>query len=108
MHCDIGYEPELRARVEMVCMRRQLAFAAKLPNGQKVKAETEWALTSISSDYWTDEAFLDRHVKGAAADVLRYEGASEFLIRTVLQIGAAAIRVRHLIMRIKRAFRTKP
>jgi hypothetical protein len=31
--CGIGYEEDLRGRVEAVCIRRQLAFAAKLPMG---------------------------------------------------------------------------
>jgi hypothetical protein len=38
--CGIGYEEEIRPRVEAICVRRELAFAARLPNGQRAR---EWA-----------------------------------------------------------------
>lgn len=37
----IGYEQELRDRVEQVCMERELAFAAKLPNGESIRRWVE-------------------------------------------------------------------
>src|SRR5258708_5937554 len=40
-HCGFGYEEGVRARVENVCARRELAFAAKLPSRQPVRARGE-------------------------------------------------------------------
>ena len=37
----IGYEQELRDRVEQVCMGRELAFAAKLPDGESIRRWVE-------------------------------------------------------------------
>src|SRR5262249_52636355 len=33
VRCGIGYSHDLRARVEAVCLRREIAFATRLPNG---------------------------------------------------------------------------
>ena len=57
MRCGIGYEEELRARVEKVCLRRELAFAAKLPNGEQIRAQTDPELGYLPPSYWTNEAF---------------------------------------------------
>src|SRR4051794_39550361 len=58
IHCGIGYEPQFRARVEAVCFRRELAFAAKLPNGELIQREGESRLSNYrADDYWADEAF---------------------------------------------------
>jgi hypothetical protein len=45
--CGIGYEEELRDRVEAVCVRRELAFAARLPNGERVREEAERGLGTV-------------------------------------------------------------
>ena len=50
MRCGIGYELELRARVEMACVRRQLAFAAKLPNADQVRESPERSLAFCAAD----------------------------------------------------------
>jgi hypothetical protein len=63
MRCGIGYEAELRVRVEKVCLRRELAFAAKLPNGEQIRAQADPELGDLPPSYWTNEAFLDRHLK---------------------------------------------
>jgi len=41
----IGYDEGLRARVEAACFRRELAFAAKLPNAERVRELARDALT---------------------------------------------------------------
>jgi len=67
MRCGIGYETELRARVEAACVRRQLAFAIKLPNGGQVREAAERSLELCAADdgYWSDTAFKERHVEGS-------------------------------------------
>ena len=65
MRCGIGYDEALRARVERVCVRRERAFGAKLPNGIEERAQIETDLANFPADYWTNEAFADRYVKEA-------------------------------------------
>ena len=49
--CGIGYGEDIRARVERVCIARQLAFAAKLPNGQEVRTEADRKSTRLNSSH---------------------------------------------------------
>jgi hypothetical protein len=73
LRCGIGYEENLRARVEAVCLRRELAFAAKLPDGQQVREQAERAL----------EAWIERERSGYI-QMLRYVGFPDWLARTTL------------------------
>lgn len=65
----IGYEPELRDRVEQVCMRRELAFAAKLPDGESICLWVE-ASQDGSVDY-SNAAFKAREIAGARDALLQ-------------------------------------
>jgi hypothetical protein len=78
----IGYDERLRARVEAACFRRELAFAAKLPNGERVREQARDAL-AIPPASWTNNAAHDREVDGAAA-VLCHLGAPNWLVRALL------------------------
>jgi hypothetical protein len=104
-HCGIGYQAELRARVEAVCFRRQRAFAAKLPDGEEVTRDAESRLAGYPSDFWTDDAFRARFEQGGA-EALRFGGAPEFLIRILLRFRGLLARIHRLIHRLKRLFRT--
>ena len=42
--CGIGYDEATRTRVESICIRRELAFASKLPNGEDVR---DWAKSAL-------------------------------------------------------------
>jgi hypothetical protein len=99
-HCGIGYEAELRARVEAVCCRRELAFAARLPDGDQIRDEGERRLAGYPSEYWTAEAFSERFDKGSA-DALRYLGSSELFIRNAFRLRAVLMFIRRLINRLK-------
>jgi hypothetical protein len=84
--CGIGYEQDLRARVEAVCFRREIVFAAKLPNGQEVRELAERSLDFYSADeYWTDAASRERYVQGAE-EVLRHLGVRPWLARIALSL----------------------
>jgi hypothetical protein len=64
--CGVGYEEALRARVEAICLRREIAFAAKLPNGEQVREQAKRTLELCSDpDYWTDGAFDERFAEGS-------------------------------------------
>ncbi|HWI26026.1 MAG TPA: hypothetical protein VN668_03595 [Stellaceae bacterium] len=82
MRCGIGYEEKLRARVEAVCARRELAFAAKLPDGQQAHAEAALDLT-YSPDIWSD-ASRQAQIDEDAPAALRHLGVPEWLIRFIM------------------------
>jgi len=58
----IGYEEQLRSRVEQVCMRRELAFAAKLPDGESIRRWVEGRQNG-SVDY-SNKGFNTREMAG--------------------------------------------
>jgi hypothetical protein len=63
--CQIDYSSlAVRGRVEAVCRKQELAFAARLPNGNAVRERADQALARPESD-WTDEAYHERFVEGA-------------------------------------------
>ena len=100
MRCCIGYEQELRARVEAVCLRRELAFAAKLPNGARVRELAERSLEMCTADdYWTDAAFNERNLEGAM-EALRHLGAPNWLLRPLPSIHALCLSVRRRASKI--------
>jgi hypothetical protein len=86
--CGIVYEERLRARIEAVCVRREIAFAAKLPNGQEVRERAERALELCAADdNWTDAVFDARHIEGAM-EAMRYLGMPNWFIRTLPRLHA--------------------
>lgn len=54
--CGIGYREEIRVRVEAICFRRELAFAARLPDsaqlGEHIAQHLDWY--PANSDYFRD------------------------------------------------------
>jgi hypothetical protein len=97
MRCGIDYEEELRARVEAVCFRRELAFAAKLPNGEQVRERARRSLELCAShDYWTNTAFDQRYLEGGI-EAARHVGLPYWLVRSVLALRALRLSVsRHI------------
>jgi hypothetical protein len=92
--CGIGYEEELRPRIEAACFRRELAFAAKLPNGEQVREQAEQKLAFYATqDYWTNAAFAERYVKDHI-EVLRNLGAPDWIGRIALVLRALRLRLR--------------
>jgi hypothetical protein len=99
----IGYEEELRVRVEAVCFRRELAFAEKLPNGEQVRERAEKMLELCASrDYWANTAFDDRYVQGVI-EAARHVGLPAWLARAALALRALRLGVSRHIRR-----RTRP
>jgi len=58
----IGYEEKLRARVEAVCIRRELAFASNLSNAEEVREHAEMRLSCYAAvpEYLSDAARIQR------------------------------------------------
>src|SRR5947199_978106 len=84
----IGYREEVRARVEAVCTRRELAFAARLPDGARLR-ETLRA-SQFPPDFWTNWAFRERDLHGTI-EALRHLGTPDWLVKAVL--AARAVRI---------------
>ena len=75
----IRYEEAQRPRIEEICMRREIAFAAKLPNGEDARDQAERTLVFCASGaYWTSAAFRERYIEGGV-EILRYMGAPGWL-----------------------------
>jgi hypothetical protein len=90
MHCGIGYEETIRARVEAVCFKREIAFAAKLPNGEEVRDLAERRLAYYGSEYWTNSAHAARF-ETDVVEAFRHTGPPEWLIRALAR-GFAVVR----------------
>jgi hypothetical protein len=92
----IKYNQELRTRIEAVCFRREMAFAARLPNGaelqQGIKRCLDWC--TANPDEFTDTQFRERD-EAAGTEELRYLEAPDWLIR-------AALVPKPIIRRLKR------
>ena len=94
----IKYEENLRSRIEAVCIRRELSFAAKLSNSAELQGEItrslEWCVAN--TEWFSNERVHERH-KQEAADALRYIKTPEWLISIVPKVGSAIWRLRRLL-----------
>ena len=86
----IGYEQPIRARVERACFRRELAFAARLPDGGAVRKFAESRLAYYSGEHFTNAALSARYMAGAE-EALRSLGWPEWLIKAIFR-GNAILR----------------
>lgn len=92
------YEEEVRPRVEAICVRRELAFSAKLPNGEQVRDRAEEALMSPRSPTFLSNAAFAKSRDDYAVEELRRLGTpdwiirSGFVLRRVLRPFHAAVR----------------
>jgi hypothetical protein len=95
--CGIDYPEARRPRVEEVCVRRELAFAAELPNGNLVRERAErmlgWITQPAYAGYWTDQSFENRFVE-RNIEALRADGAPEWFLKVVATVRALIVRLR--------------
>jgi hypothetical protein len=97
--CGIGYDEAIRARVEAICFRREIAFADSLPDGALSRDEAERNLTLRPPSDWTNDAMRDRHRSGSE-EALRYLGVPEWSIRFVLVSSRWISRMRRIARRL--------
>jgi hypothetical protein len=77
----IGYQENMRLRVEAVCFRSEQAFAARIPEGEQIAEQAERMLAHYADQvHWTDQAFRQRHNDGSI-EALRYLKIPNWLIR---------------------------
>jgi hypothetical protein len=100
--CGIEYREELRVRIETVCLRRELDFAARLPDSLALQSRLvnmlDWY--GDNQDYFSDTRLLERDADGEM-ETLRYAGVPEWFIR-------AAPTLRSVIAWTRRLFRGVP
>jgi hypothetical protein len=100
--CGIGYETKLRARVEAVCARRELAFANKLPNGGQVRESAERLLELCADDgYWSNTAFEERYVEGSI-EAMRHLGVPDWLVHVLPTFRSLNLSIRRGIRGVTR------
>jgi hypothetical protein len=89
----IEYQENLRSRVEAVCVRRERAFATKIPNGEHIRQQADSKLaTCADQDYWTNEAFRARHEKGVSK-IIAHAGSPDWWVRFLLAIRSLRLRL---------------
>jgi hypothetical protein len=81
----IAYKEELRARIEAICFRRELAFAVRLPDSaelqQGIARYLEWYRENPGQ--FSDTHFREGHTAGGI-EALRYLGTPDWLVRAIL------------------------
>jgi hypothetical protein len=99
----IRYEEAQRPRIEEICIRREMAFAAKLPNGEAARDKAEQTLALCATgEYWTSAAFRERYIEGGV-EILRYVGAPGWLTRIFRWLLLKRGCIRRGLARLKRA-----
>lgn len=99
----INYDEKQRARIEAICFRRELAFAANLPDCAQLQEELVRTLNWFvaNPDYFSDASFRERDTQGEI-EALRYVGAPDWLVRVLLKLRPIILTVRRLIRRMVR------
>jgi hypothetical protein len=99
----IPYEVALRNRVEAVCVRRELAFAKRLPNGLNAQERAERLLEmSATPELWTDEKFRERHAEGVMG-VARHVGVPIWIAHFALCFRDLHTAAKHRLRRLLKA-----
>jgi hypothetical protein len=88
----LGYAEARRYRIERICMRRQLAFAARLPDSAKIREHLERNL-ALAPAFWRTESLKRMQVESGIT-TLRAQKVPEWLIRLILMLRGAIGRFR--------------
>ncbi|WP_342708834.1 hypothetical protein AAFG13_28030 [Bradyrhizobium sp. B124] len=80
----IEYKQELRTRIEAICFRRELALAARLPNGAELQQEIAHSLEWYQANpgQFSDAQFRENHLSGGI-EALRHLGTPDWLTRAM-------------------------
>ena len=79
----VGYEEDIRHRVEAICFRQEQAFAKRLPSADALTDELD-AYLALPLDYWSEKSVRADHVRGSVA-ALRHLNMPSWLIGIVLR-----------------------
>jgi len=110
--CGIEYKQELRTRIEAICGRRELAFAARLPNSAELQQAIAQSLRWYQANpgHFSDAHFREKYVVDWI-ETARYAEVPDWLIqakvieksifdraRRLFPIAGWAISVLHMIV----------
>jgi hypothetical protein len=83
----VEYDEKKRARIEAICLRRELNFVTGLPDGEplqdEIKSTLEWC--AGDHDFFSDENFQQRDEQGQF-ETLRYLGTPNWLIDFLMRL----------------------
>ena len=97
--CGLEYDEEKRLRIEAICVRREHAFLAKLPNGEAARSWVD-SHTHETPGWLTDTAFAERTREGEI-EVLRSLGTPEWVVRTVLTVAGARLTLGKMLRKLR-------
>lgn len=102
-HCGIMYREKERVRIEEVCMRRELAFASRLPQGKSLQEGVEHRIEWYANkpEYFSNANFRQRDIEGRI-EALRHLGMPNWLVRAVIKIAMGISVSRRFVRRIAR------
>jgi hypothetical protein len=100
-HLGFKYEESRRERLELICIRRELAFVARLPTGKAAREWIELTQKNLSNFDLTNAGFAERR-PGAEREVLKYLGLSDRGVRVAVTLGNLISAPRLLYHRVLR------
>jgi len=82
----IIYEEKIRSRIEAICLRRELNFLTKLPDGGSLREEIAPTLGWLDSDqdHLSDASFQKREELGQV-EMLRYLNVPDWLVNALMR-----------------------
>jgi hypothetical protein len=81
MRAGVRYEESRRQKIERICIRQEMIFASKLPDGEAI---AQWSRTSLQIPPDLSDAALAQRELAGNLEILRYCSTPEWLIRVVL------------------------
>lgn len=99
----VRYDEPLRPRIEAICVRRQLAFAKKLPDGQQSREWAEQILTSSDPATLSNASFWKRDYDWRIEELHRL-GVPDRVVRTIVILASAIWAVQRSYRALTRRF----
>ena len=108
-HWGIGYDEDRRARIETICLRRELNFVNRLPAAEALREEVARTVAWYAGnhDYFSNASFEQREAQGQA-ETLRHLGAPDWVFRFAMKLRAARVWIHRITGGVRRATADKP
>lgn len=79
----IEYVPEIRGRIEHACIRQEIAFARRIPQGEKF---AEGSRKALQQPWWTEERLHDKQLAEMEASRI-----PRWIARALLRLGSKRV-----------------
>jgi hypothetical protein len=99
----IAYKEDRRPRIEAICLRREIAFAAKLPNSAELQDSLVRSLEFYggNNEWFSDASFRERYKQGSV-EALRYMETPEWMVRVASIARSMISELRRFYRRVVR------